>query len=67
VALFNPRTQTWSEHFRWESEFLAAITATGRATIRALSMNRPLIVAIRKEEASRGRHPPLVIKTDAGS
>jgi hypothetical protein len=67
VALFNPRTQTWSEHFRWESEFLVAITATGRATIRALSMNRPLIVAIRKEEASHGRHPPPVIKTDAGS
>jgi hypothetical protein len=64
VALFNPRTQIWAEHFRWESEFVVAITATGRATIRALSLNRPLIVAIRKEEASRGRHPPPFIDDD---
>jgi hypothetical protein len=66
VVLFNPRRQTWSEHFRWEREFVVALTATGRATIRALSLNRSLIVAIRKEEALHGRHPPPVIKTDAG-
>jgi hypothetical protein len=28
-----------------------------RATIAALDMNRPLILAIRREEALRGRHP----------
>jgi HNH endonuclease len=58
VPLFNPRTQIWDEHFRWEGEKLIPLTATGRATVAALAMNRPLIVAIRREETARGRHPP---------
>jgi len=58
VPLFNPRTQTWAEHFRWEGERVVPLTSTGRATVAALAMNRPLIVAIRQEETARGRHPP---------
>jgi hypothetical protein len=30
----------------------------------ALSMNRPLVLAIRDEEAHRGRHPPLAHVSD---
>src|SRR5436309_3070003 len=33
VPLFNPRTQTWGEHFRWEAERIVPLTPTGRATI----------------------------------
>ena len=58
VPLFNPRTQAWGEHFRWEGERVVPLTPTGRATVAALAMNRPLILAIRQEEAARGRHPP---------
>jgi hypothetical protein len=58
VQLFNPRTQRWNEHFRWDGETLVALTATGRATLTALAMNRTLVVAIRREEAARGRFPP---------
>lgn len=58
VALFNPRTQAWAEHFRWEEERVVPLTPTDRATAEALAMNRPLILAIRQEEAARGRHPP---------
>jgi hypothetical protein len=57
VALFNPRTQVWTEHFRWNGDMIVALTATGRATVTALALNRPLILAIRQEEAARGRHP----------
>ena len=56
-SLFNPRTQKWSEHFRWDGEMALGLTAVGRATISALRMNRALILAIRREEATRGRHP----------
>jgi len=56
--LFNPRTQDWIEHFRWDGERVVALTAIGRATVAALAMNRPLIIAIREEESARGRHPP---------
>jgi len=58
VPLFNPRLQAWAEQFRWEGERIIALNASGRATIIALELNRPLILAIRREEVSRGRHPP---------
>lgn len=29
------------------------------ATVAALKLNRPLILAIRREEAARGRHPHI--------
>jgi hypothetical protein len=57
VHIFNPRTQTWTEHFRWDNETAIGLTPTGRATIFALKLNRPLILAIRREEMLRGRHP----------
>ncbi len=58
VPLFHPRRQRWTRHFHWEGVELVGQTPTGRATVAALHMNRPLILAIRQEEAERGRHPP---------
>ncbi len=58
VAIFNPRRQVWAEHFRWAGVQVVGLTATGRATINALRMNRALILAIRAEEELFGRHPP---------
>lgn len=39
VALFNPRTQSWQEHFRMEGEWIVGTTPVGRATVRVLAMN----------------------------
>jgi hypothetical protein len=58
VPLFNPRTQVWVEHFRWDGPRMLPLTPIGRATVAALALNRPLILAIRQEEAARGHHPP---------
>lgn len=58
VPLYNPRTQAWGEHFHWIGEKVVPLSATGNATVAALAMNRPLVLAIRKEEMLRGRHPP---------
>jgi hypothetical protein len=55
--LFNPRRDIWNEHFEWQGVRLFGLTATGRATIKALDLNRPLILSIRQEEAALGRHP----------
>ena len=55
--LFNPRRDTWPEHFRWAGTAMVGLTATGRATVVALRVNRPLSLAIREEETLRGRHP----------
>ena len=37
---------------------ILGLTPTGRATVAALSMNRPLALAIRREEVIRHRYPP---------
>ncbi len=49
VPLFHPRQDRWSDHFRWTRRYrLLGVTPTGRATIAALGMNRPAVIAIRK-------------------
>src|SRR5262245_56474204 len=41
VPLFNPRTQKWSEHFRWSEDGIriVGLTPTGRATVVALHLS----------------------------
>lgn len=58
APLFNPRRDRWAEHFRFDGVDVVGLSPTGRATVEALQMNRPLILAIRQEESLRGRHPP---------
>ncbi len=55
VPLYDPRHHRWSEHFAWQGVRLLGLTAIGRATINALDLNRPLILAIREEDAALGR------------
>ncbi len=56
ASLFNPRKSAWKHHFQWDGVQLQARDATGRATIEALKINRPLALAIRQEEKILGRH-----------
>ncbi len=60
VPLYNPRMQNWSEHFQWSEDSLCVIglTATGRATVNRLRMNRNVIVESRKRWVEVGWHPP---------
>jgi len=60
AQLFNPRQQSWSDHFVWSADGLLMIglTATGRATIEALALNRERVVSIRAADRMAGRHPP---------
>lgn len=57
TPLYNPRREAWPSHFRWDGVTVVGANPTGRATISALRLNRPLILAIREEETFRGRHP----------
>lgn len=57
VPLYNPRQDSWRSHFRWDGIRLEGLTATGRATVQPLAMNRPIALLIREEETFRGRHP----------
>ena len=58
ASVFHPRQQQWKEHFSWDDVQVVGLTAIGRATVTALDLNRPTMVAIRAEEKLLGRHPP---------
>ena len=61
VRLFNPRRQIWKNHFEWsaEGDRILGITATGRATVAALQLNRPVLVIARRAWVAVGWHPPV--------
>jgi len=56
VPIFHPRKDIWKEHFFWSGVKIIGLTETGRATVKTLNFNRPLILAIREEEVLLGRH-----------
>lgn len=60
VQIFHPRQQYWIDHFGWREGFtkIIGLTATGRATVDVLQMNRPGLVNIRSVLYMIGKHPP---------
>ena len=61
VALFNPRSQIWREHFRWSEDGLRIIglTPVGRATVAALHLSDdPDALLVRSYWVLAGWHPP---------
>ena len=60
VHLFHPINQQWSEHFVWDESKtqVLGLTPCGRATILALRMNNPIIIAARRRWVGAGWHPP---------
>jgi hypothetical protein len=60
VALFNPRTQRWAEHFQWSSDGTRIIgrTLIGRATVEALRLNNRIAVDVRRNWVLVGWYPP---------
>jgi HNH endonuclease len=60
VRLFNPRRDRWTDHFRWADGGLRieGITTIGRATERALELNRRVHVTARRFWIDAGVHPP---------
>ncbi len=61
VPLFNPRLQTWHEHFEWSEDATQVIgkTAVGRATVLALRLNNEYVVPARRVWVAAGWHPPV--------
>jgi hypothetical protein len=60
VALFNPRTQNWSQHLAWANggTHIIGRTSTGRATVLALRLNNEYVVEARSLWIARNWHPP---------
>ena len=48
TPLFNPRTQSWTEHFAFQGERIIGLTPEGRATIKLLQLNSEERIAERR-------------------
>jgi hypothetical protein len=57
TPLFNPRTQTWIEHFSLEAAYIRPITAVGRVTVHLLKLNQADRVNVRRAIIEMGRYP----------
>jgi hypothetical protein len=60
VSIYNPRQQTWNDHFAWGDGGLQIVgrTATGRATVAVLGLNDSFHQAARSVWILAGLHPP---------
>jgi hypothetical protein len=63
VPLYHPRQQRWHDHFAWNDDFALVIglTPIGRATLKALQLNREELVNLRRVLYAMGEHPPVEI------
>jgi hypothetical protein len=61
VSLFNPRRQSWRDHFEWSTDGtrILGTTPCGRATVLSLQLNNLIAVMVRREWVTAGWHPPL--------
>ena len=57
VVLFNPRRDSWQDHFALNAGEVIGLTPTGRATVRLLNMNAPHRVELREEWIKKGELP----------
>ena len=61
VALFNPRTQSWWDHFTWADDGIRIVGTTpiGRASVAALHLSDdPDALTVRSYWVLAGWHPP---------
>jgi 5-methylcytosine-specific restriction endonuclease McrA len=60
APLFNPRLQSWSDHFAWANggTHVVGLTPTGRVTVIALRLNNEYLVEARTGEIACNWHPP---------
>ena len=58
VPLFNPRVQSWADHFMLMDARIIGLTPMGRATVSLLRLNLPTRVDIRRLLIEKGRYPP---------
>ncbi|PZO44300.1 MAG: HNH endonuclease [Shackletoniella antarctica] len=59
TPLFNPRNQTWSEHFQLDRGLIQGLTAIGRTTLFLLKMNEASRLQLRQALAAQRLYPGL--------
>jgi hypothetical protein len=62
TALFNPRTQRWSEHFQLDGASIIGLTAEGRTTVVFLQLNAVERLIERSAFIQAGLYPPSELR-----
>jgi hypothetical protein len=57
TPLFNPRLQSWAEHFGFEGPMIVPLTAVGRVTVNLLRLNAEQRLRRREGLISLSRYP----------
>lgn len=52
LPLFNPRQDTWQDHFEQEAFEIVGLTPVGRATVQLLRLNEPERIELRRTQGS---------------
>ena len=58
ALLFNPRSQSWDDHFQFDGPRIVGLTPTGRATVRVCNMNSARRIRLRAALIATGEFPP---------
>lgn len=56
TRLYDPRTQPWMAHFRWNEAVIEPLTETGRATAFLLRINHEDRISFRANLLRQGQH-----------
>ena len=59
TGLFNPRSDRWSDHFRFDGPAVTGQSAIGRTTVWLLDMNAPRRLELRSELMRSGQWPTI--------
>jgi hypothetical protein len=59
--LFNPRTQAWSNHFKFDGAWIVGTTPEGRTTVEFLRLNTYERIAERRELIHAKRFPDSLV------
>jgi len=57
TPFFNPRTQSWTDHFRLEGVTIVPLTPEGRVTVAILQINHPDRIQERQRLIQGGEYP----------
>ncbi|WP_421949488.1 HNH endonuclease [Phaeodactylibacter xiamenensis] len=61
IRLYNPRTDSWEEHFRIMGPRIVPISDIGKVTTKILLLNDDLRISEREALISVGRYPPQLL------
>ncbi len=57
TRLFNPRSDIWEQHFRWQSTHIEGVTSIGSTTVVVLKLNHPEMLVVREALHDEGVFP----------